>query len=180
MTNVSSALCSNAIRCMELLHRIVIAWLLLCIAAAFMPTAAAGVQLKLPYTDVTIPINSARWACGIVIFLSGIVGYTVLVQLKHLCIKLATTEHLEVALSYPSIATLGTPRLRSVCGYGLAFVQYSVGYGFWSPMPSYLGGSPNIGLAFLYSVPMFVFAWELSDWQKGITSTSSNSRNSTR
>jgi hypothetical protein len=192
MSDVQSALCGNAVKCMELLHRIVFVWLLLCITVAFLPSAAASAQLKLPYTDVVIPVNSARWACGIVIFFSGVVGYTVLRQLRQLCAKLATTEHLVVVLSYPSIATLGTPWLRSMCGYGLAFVQYSVGYGLWamgyglwamgsglwSPMPSYLGGAADAGLAFLYAGPMFLFAWELRDWQKGITLPSASSQGS--
>ena len=178
MSDVTSALCGNAIKCMDLLHRIVFAWLLLCIAVAFLPSAAASAQLKLPYTDVAIPINSARWACGIAIFFAGVVGYTVLVQLRQLCVRLATTEYLVVVLSYPSIATLGTPWLRSVCGYSLAFVQYSVGYGFLSPMTSYWGGAPDAGLAFLYAGPMFFFAWELRDWQKGITLPSANSQGS--
>lgn len=168
VTDVHSALCGNAIKCMELLHRIVVAWLVLCIVVTFLPPAAATAQLKLPFTDVTVPIDSAQWACGIVIFLSGFVGCAVLSQLQRLCVRLASTEHLEVVLSYPSIATLGTPRLRSLFGYGLAFVQYSVGYGLWSPMPRYLGGAPDIGLAFLYATPMFFFAWELRDWQKRV------------
>ena len=168
MTNVGSALCANAIKCMELLHRIVFAWLIVSVAVAFLPSTASTAQLKLPYTDVNVPINSARWACAVVIFFTGVAGYTILKQLRELCITLASTEHLTVVLSYPSIATLGTPWLRVLLGYGFAFIQYSVGFGLWSPMPPLFGGSPDVGLAFIYAAPMFWFAWELRDWQKGI------------
>lgn len=168
MTDVGSALCANAIKCMELLHRIVLAWLVVSVAAAFLPSTAFSAQLKLPYTEVNVPINLARWACAVLIFFAGVAGYTILKQLRELCITLAPTEHLSVVLTYPSIATLGTPWLRVLLGYGLAFVQYSVGFGLWSPMPPLIGGAPDVGLAFLYAAPMFWFAWELRDWQKGI------------
>ena len=169
MIEVQSSLCGNAIRCMDLLHRLVAAWLVLSIVAAFLPATASSAQLKLPYTDVNIPVNSARWTCAVVIFFTGIVGCTILKQLRGLCLSLAQSDHLAVVLTYPSMATLGTPRQRMLFGYALAFVQYSVGYELWSPMPRLFGGAPDIALAFLYAGPMFWLAWDLRDWQKSVT-----------
>lgn len=169
MTDISSALCTNAIKCMELLHRLVFAWLALAIVTAYLPSAASSAQVKLPFTDVNIPVNSARWACAVVIFFVGVAGCALLKSLQDLCLRLAETSHLQVVLTYPSLATLGTGRQRVLLGYGLAFVQFSAGYALWSPMPKAFGGAPDIGLAFLFAAPMFWFAWELRDWQKGIT-----------
>jgi hypothetical protein len=173
MTDISSALCTNAIKCMELLHRLVLAWLALAIVTAYLPSAAASAQVKLPFTDVDMPVNSARWACAVVIFFAGVTGCALLQSLRELCRRLAETPHLQVVLTYPSIATLGTARQRVLLGYGLAFVQYSAGHALWSPMPQVFGGAPDIGLAFLFATPMFWFAWELRDWQKGIAAVQS-------
>lgn len=154
---------------MDLLHRVLFAWLALAIVVAYLPSAATSAQLKLPFTDVSVPVNSARWSCAIVIFFVGVAGCALLKSLRELCSRLADTPHLQVVLTYPSIATLGTARQRVLLGYGLAFVQYSAGYALWSPMPKVLGGAPDIGLAFLFAAPMFWFAWDLRDWQKGIS-----------
>lgn len=166
MTNSTNSICGNAIKSMDLLHRVLGVWLLLSIFTAFLPSPPASTQLKLPFTEVSIPVNSARWACTIIIFLGGIACCTVLSHLRRLCDMLAESEQLSVVLTYPSVATLGTPGLRAVLGYGFAFVQYSVGYQMFAPMPPLFGGTPSTGLAFLYASSMFWFAWGLRDWQR--------------
>ncbi len=165
MTDTAANLCGNAIKSMNLLHRVLGAWLLLSVFTAFLPSAPASAQLRLPFTEVSVPVDSARWACTVVIFSGGIACCAILSHLRRLCEMLAQSEHLVVVLTYPSIATLGTPGLRATLGYGFAFVQYSVGYQLFAPMPEFLGGAPDIGLAFLYASSMFWFAWELRDWQ---------------
>jgi hypothetical protein len=160
MTDISSNLCTNAVKCMELLHRLLFAWLVLAIVTAYLPDAAASAQVKLPFTDVNIPVSSARWACAVVIFFVGVAGCAILRSLRDLCSRLAETPYLQVVLTYPSLATLGTRGQRVLLGYGLAFVQYSSGYALWSPMPRAFGGAPDIGLAFLFATPMLLFAWE--------------------
>lgn len=169
MTDVNTSLCENAIRCMNLLHRLLGVWLFLCLIAAYLPTASTGAQLQLPFTEVNVPVDSARWTCAVAIFVAGIVGCVMLRQVRGLCAYLSRTEHVAVVLTYPSIATLGTPGQRMFFGQALAGIQYFVGIQLWSPMPRMFGGAPDIGLAFLYAAPMFWFAWDLRDWQKGLT-----------
>ena len=168
MTDVNTSLAGNAIKCMDLMHRILSAWLVLSLIAAFLPSSADDAQLRLPFTEITVPINSARWACAVVIFFAGFIVCAILKQLRELCVFLEQSEYLQVVLSYPALATLGAPWQRAFVGYGLAFIQYSVGYQLFSPMPPMFGSAPDIGLAFLYSGPMFLVAWELRDWQRRI------------
>ncbi|GDY37184.1 hypothetical protein ACINB_30760 [Acidovorax sp. NB1] len=169
MTDVNSSIRENAIRCLDLLHRLLGVWLVLCLIAAYLPTASNGAQLRLPFTDVNVPVNSARWTCAVAIFVVGVVGCVMLRQVRDLCAYLSSTEHVAVVLTYPSIATLGSPRQRMLFGQALAGIQYFVGIQLWSPMPRMFGGAPDIGLAFLYAVPMFWFAWDLRDWQKSLS-----------
>lgn len=171
MSSVDTALAANAMKCMELLHRLLTVCLLLALVAAFLPSSATT-ELKLPYIDVVIPVNSARWVCGVVIFFLGFCGCAILEQLRAISGALADSDQLQIVLTYPSIATLGTPGQRMLVGYALAFIQYSVGFEMFSPMPNFMGGSPDIGLAFLYAFPMFLFAWKLKDWQQGFPKSS--------
>ncbi|MGL6613591.1 hypothetical protein ACSZN8_06830 [Aeromonas caviae] len=167
MNEINNALCGNAIKCMELLHRLLGMWALLCLATAYLPTVE-NTLLKLPFVDVDVPVDSARWTCAVVIFIVGIVGCATLKKLQELSKHLEGTDSLIVVLTHPSIATLGAPWQRLLLGYGLAFVQYSVGVALWSPMPEMFGGRPDFGLAFLYSSSMFFFAWTLRDWNKNL------------
>ncbi|MGU5738815.1 hypothetical protein [Aeromonas caviae] len=167
MNDINSALCGNAVKCMELLHRLLFAWALLCIAAAYLPSVE-NTSLQLPFVDVNVPVDSARWTCAVAIFIMGVVGCATLQQLHGLCKHLEDSDHLIVILTHPSIATLGTPWQRQLLGYSFAFVQYSVGIALWSPMPEMFGGRPDFGLAFLYSSSMFFFAWTLRDWNKNL------------
>jgi hypothetical protein len=168
MQELHTALSENAIRCMELLHRVLGVWLLLCLVAAYVPSVSGNAELKLPFADVKVPVNSAKWTLAFTIFFVGIAASAILRRLRHICLALGDSERLAVVLTYPSVATLGTRRLRALFGYGLAFVQYAVGYELVAPMPQFLGGSPDIGLSFIYAGSAFFFTWELQDWQKGI------------
>lgn len=169
MADVNASVGANAVKSVELLHRMLGYWLVLCLVAAYLPATKSGAQLKLPFTEVAVPVNTARWSCAIVIFLVGAVGCVMLKHLRDLCVFLSKTEEIAVVLTYPSVATVGTPRKRFIFGLALAGIQYSVGIQLWSPMPEMFGGRPDFGLAFLYAGPMVLFAWVLQDWQQGLT-----------
>lgn len=172
MSVTVAPLAENAFKSFDMLHRILGVWLILCIVAAFLPATPQSAQLKLPFTEINIPSDSARWACMVVIFLSGVACCAVLRHIREICVQLSSTEYLAVVISYPSIATIGTPFFRMFSGYALTTVQYFVGYQFFAPMPHFLPGSQSSGLAFLYACSMLWFTYDLRDWQRGKCSTS--------
>lgn len=160
---------------MELLHRLLGIWAVMCLATAYLPSVDST-PLKLPFVDINVPVDSARWTCAVVIFIFGVIGCATLKHLRGLCQRLEGTDHLIVVLTYPSIATLGSPWQRQLLGYSFAFAQYWVGVALWSPMPEMFGGQPDFGLAFAYAGSMFWFAWDLRDWDKNLKAEGSEKR----
>lgn len=173
MKKTSEMLFENAVRCVELIHRLMLAFVVLVIFVAYIPAKESGVPLTLPLAQVSIPVDTARWGCIAVIFSIGLLCSALLKRLSDLCSLLIGSEYLQVLLTYPSVATLGKPWQRWAVGISLMAAQYFAGYMLLYPMDKFLDGSPDVGLAFAYAVPMYFFAANLANWQKSIGKASS-------
>lgn len=167
MSDLHKLLYDNAIKCMELLHKILAVWCFLTLMVAFLPTGSDSAQLKLPILEFSVPYNSTRWIGGILIFVAGFFAQELLKKLEGICASLKDGEHLEAVLTYPSIATIGTPGQRGFSGLVLAFIQYSAGATL-IPKMHLFGSDAHFGLAFLYCAPMLFFGSALNGWQRSI------------
>ncbi|RUL77490.1 hypothetical protein EKH80_06255 [Dyella choica] len=148
---------------MDTLHKLLGVWFILIVCTAYLPSASAKVNL--PFTDLTIPGDSVRWACMLAIFLIGLIGHAIVTMLRRLSVSIAETEKPIAIFTYPSIATLGRSGDRFLLGIGLAFVQYMVAAQAF-PHWQYLGGHIWLGVAFGFSLPMYFLGLALANWQR--------------
>lgn len=153
MSDTSPGLRDNAIHCICLLHRVLGAGLLLSLIVVCLPTAINETTLSLQFINLAVPIHAARWTCAAILLLFSFAALAILKQLQELYIDLATTEYRKVIQTYPSVATLGEPTHRLLFGYILALIWFIIGSSLLTPT-YFLGGRADLGIAFLYAVPM--------------------------
>ncbi|WP_074546994.1 hypothetical protein [Dyella sp. AtDHG13] len=158
---MTEPLMDNAKKCLDMLHKLLGVWFVLIVASAYLPPSA---RIKLPFTDITAPGDSVRWACLFAIFFIGLIAHAIVSMLVRLCITIEKTEEIEAAFTYPSVATLGSPPARAMFGIGLAFVQHMVAATVL-PQWKFWGGDIWLGVAFAFSTPMIFFGSKLASWQ---------------
>jgi hypothetical protein len=132
-TDTGSAIAANAIRCIDLLHRLLLFWILLALALLFSPPSGSTVALKLPFTELSVPALLAKILLASVLFLVGFAARELLLQLKDVARKLIGSDHLLVVLTYPSIATIRNPSSRVMAGLLITYSQVLLELSLFGP-----------------------------------------------
>jgi hypothetical protein len=159
-----SRLYDNATKTVDLLHRLLLAWLILCVSYAYLPQKASMPIALLPWT-VDIPNITTRWAIVLSIFCTGLIGSALISNLRRICSSLNDEDTLQAIYTYPSVATLGRPKLRWLFLNMASSMQFFLGLDFVVRTAGVANSYWAIGLAFLYTVPFILFGRAVSSWQ---------------
>lgn len=163
MREIEKALIGNAIRSLDLLHRVLFVWALLALTYLLLPGNITQATVKLSFSDLQVPASIARLLVVSLLFLVPFIGHALLDNARRAMDLLAEPDRVVLISTYPSLATTEARSMRLLFGFALVYTQYWIALGFITPSDG-IFWDYRFGMAFAFCAPMVFFTSRLRWW----------------